>query len=621
MKPAIKLAWPATIAIGLLLVALVPSSVVAPIDASVGSLDLPVPCATDAGSGTCRADQTVQHEGFYLAALGRTFDVDLTAAMKVGLQHGTASPGEIQMQITGRMLISVWDFRRGALCLEIRMDDVSAIPQAAFDASKRDIEKGCNVLMTPDGEVLGYRFPDGSSPIGRNWLRTLFSAFRFVVRSDDQQYEVDEADAMGVARYSYRRQADERLSRQKLEYKQPQEPRRNIRESRAIARLNQALGWVEHANVSELTDLDLGMFEMHVTQEFTGSMRLRSVRDLAQHESLPRDWDAGWGPAAGHEESSGFSQDLSAETLRQALRGVEVDDLVREMSQLLAMGRADSREMYEAWERLSWSIKLDARVVTQLQATLAALTSEVAAMVLTALGNAGTDEAQGLLSEVAFAADTREPQRIAALQSMIQLHSASNTLLGGLDRLLSDTTAPLGVHGAALLASGCLIEKGCASTLSGRLLAAEDRYRQLGLVDVWLEALGNAGLTEAVARIDAYLIDEDAGIRQLAITALRRVTGDDAAVRLSRVAAGDSNASVRAAAAEVLARTAAKGRLQYVSDILAAELDPVVRRSTVLGLASEWPIEPAARRVLERVAVSDVDARIRELVGQLLAGR
>ena len=121
------------------------------------------------------------------------------------------------------------------------------------------------------------------------------------------------------------------------------------------------------------------------------------------------------------------------------------------------------------------------------------------------------------------------------------------------DQLRGDAPKSLSTTAMLLLGSFAQPNRAAAAPSWQQLLDHEVAAVAEGSVRTWLEALGNAGRSEALPAARRYLASEDPSLRSGALSAVRRVADPEAARMLRQAAEQDQDRNVRDHARRLLA--------------------------------------------------------------------
>ena len=289
------------------------------------------------------------------------------------------------------------------------------------------------------------------------------------------------------------------------------------------------------------------------------------------------------------------------------------------LAELLAAARAVSPERLAGevgpglFLELAWLLRTDPAAVDEARGAVAGAPPAVAALILDALGDAGTPAARAALLGLA-----REPLPAELLPNLylsLGQQEPTRAVVAALEEACAAQDARRarwGLHGLGSMAARA--EPACAEALVARLERELDRAgaHDVARAEAALEALGNAGHARAIPSLLGGLAHGDPRARQAAAYALRKHTRLPGVETALALAGRDPSPLVRAAAVEVLAG----GRLEPLLDAL-ADQDPGVRLQAVEALGSRLrgglPLAERARQALERAALADEADGVRAL--------
>ncbi len=177
--------------------------------------------------------------------------------------------------------------------------------------------------------------------------------------------------------------------------------------------------------------------------------------------------------------------------------------------------------------------------------------------VISALGSVGTPEAQGIL--VRDIINKREMDLISKNQALVALGMVKNPTEETVSTLVmmtgdkSDT-----LNSQATLILGAVVEKLWLTNPSRASIIAKNLESLLisaandGEVELYLDAIGNSGSNASVDAIGAYLNHPSPMVRHTAVTALRKLTCDEAKNYLIQVIETETDRSIREIALNLL---------------------------------------------------------------------
>jgi hypothetical protein len=559
-------------------------------------------------SGADRRDEVAAVHGCYGAPAGSRFQhrIDDRATFRIaGTEAGTHEAGALHGRCS--LQTTVLARREREVLVEyqlVGLEFVDANGKPITDAVQQSfaVAAATAVVARLDdaGRVLGYGFAGELDGDQRNFLRGMLATVAFAApRAGTTRWDAQEADTTGDydARYDVLPAAaahEVAVRRTKLRYRTVaacgELPAHEVRGG-AEARFRTDLGWLASARLREgmtmaLPMLDLqSISERRVDVDFVGANHVAVTLDVAAA------WAAATAPVSGrHETVGGFAAASERDRWQQLLRGVTLDQLLAELTALLAQSPADDRLVNDVFVRMQWLAKLDDAVAKEIGARVATrqLGGDPAGVALSSLGAAGTAAAQATLVAVRADRSLAVDVRNAATVATLQLAQPTAAVVQG---LADDAGSDFDGRQGSMLVLGALAPRAGQPLADGRsplatLLAMEADAVARGDVATWLLAVGNAAPPETVAIAQRYLGHADAAVRGAACVALRRITGEQALTLLVERSAIDADASVR--------------------------------REAMLALSRR--VEAAAREALQRMAAQDPDELLRERAGQLLLG-
>ncbi len=572
------------------------------------------------------------------------FDLQTYYRVEATDEEASQETGANEMAVSGRLELTILDRRDAQILAEfivpkLRISSAgSSAPADDPEAARMLAVAGQRLLVRfgTDGKLLGYGFPDGMRAEQRNLMRSILGAFAFTVPVDaGKSWETEEFDVTGCFLVRYRRlvQSDETLlavRREKLRYTEMGEQEGGVPTHRlegfAQADLSENIGWIAAASIDEGYEMDLAGLPMRVLVHVKGMLELRDTETVVV-TSDEIDWATVSAPAGGHlEDSSEMAQASERESWLARLRGVTLQELLDELTALLGAEKYDSQEAFDAVSKLVWLARLQPEIAEQIEQVLVTggLRDDVAHWVLTAMANAGTVEAQHVLTSLYENLGLSESLRQSVALSMFDVSKPRPELLAAVAAKLTGMSGGGALEEASLLAFGVLAPRQSAAVLGGRtamemLLGMEGRAKRNGSVRLWLEALGNSGSPEIFARVRRYLSDPEVGLRESAVSALRDVDTPGATKALAETALRDASTCVRTRAVDALARRTDPNVAAVLRRIVQKDADPGVQRAAVMAL-SRHPSK-ATKRLLTNLAETSKSADLRALARQILGSK
>lgn len=533
--------------------------------------------------------------------LGDRTDVSVVSA------EGGAQPGG-QMHVEGFVTTTVLDRRDGEVLVKQQLDGVQFVAAdgkpfiddpvaAAFGAAA-----ATPVLVRLDarGKVLGFGFDDGLDGDQRNFLRGTIGVLLFQAPVDDRPvWSVTDTDTTGDydARYELlpapgdAAVAVRRTRHHYLAVAGHDTPPEHELHGCGEATFSLELGWLVAATLDEGMAMALPLLDVKAVTARRAAVELVAADRVSPDADLAADWARATAPASGAGETVGrFAADSERRRWQKRLAGTTLDQLLAELSGLLARSDVDHEATNDAFQRLQWLSRLDDETTKAIAERIATrqLQGDLAGIALSSLGAAGTPPAQSVLASVrsdrSLSADVRQAATIATLQ----LSEPSPELIQGLYR---DAGGDFDGRGNAMLVLGGLAPR-AGKLADGRtaveaLVAMEADALARGDLSTWLLAIGNAVPPQTVAIVQRHIDDADPAVRASACVALRRVADPIVVTLLVDHGMADQVATVRREA------------------------------MTILGARSE----PAARAAIEHAAAADPDEELRYKAEQLLRPR
>ena len=239
---------------------------------------------------------------------------------------------------------------------------------------------------------------------------------------------------------------------------------------------------------------------------------------------------------------------------------------------------------------------------------------------IAALRDAGNPESQRALREVMTARNLEMPTRFEATRALSLVGHPDAESVTALQAARADSDlrqqAVYGLGSAAYRSQGA--DPGLANRALGTLLemlqSETDPYRRATL----LKALGNAGMAEALPAIEQCLAADSPIVRAAAAESLRRISGPVSDGLLLRLL-GDPSDRVRSEAVRALEEHGPSATvLPALANVAQNEPDSGVRTQAVVALIAWARDGGPTTGLLEQIARTDPDPRIRELAAGVL---
>lgn len=588
-------------------------------------------------------------QAFASDASGQGFQVNSTGDQTQKLSFG----------LSGVLTLTAYESTGTSVVLGYRFSDLSvdiAGQGRSADAdvtSKIEKEAADEVLViaSPVGRITEIWFPKGMGTEARNLTKGLILQATLVLpETEATSWEAREEDTSGeyVARYTLERNCRSdgrvyaRVTREKDRY-----TRLFFAQLEAVANASMKCNVTTRGKTQGLFDVEQGSWKgVEVDEqlrvegvEFAQDVQVASRATLflssrSHEEAVSRQAAARMeelkkcgersGPA-GPEGALGIAREAQEERWRELVKGTTVDSLLLDLARF--QGMTESREAYEAWEKLSILFRLDDKAVARvlLLMTNGVVSTGVQEAVAGALGSAGTPLAQEALVEILSGSGTAETVRdsaIVALSLVARPTQGSEEFLRrkaqGAEDAMETRQSLVGL--GAFARSLSQEDPGRSSGIVAFLLESEKRSQDAEWTRSVLDALGNAGAREGLEVVARHLGDADEGTRASAASALRFVEDASVEDRLAKVLDADSSSMARAAAANALGyRSGAR-----VEEILAGasrHTDEQVRRCAIEYFARHVGDDERAREVVTRMSTEDPSAELRSLALDVLQGR
>ncbi len=576
----------------------------------------------------------------------------------------TGTAGQTQkftFGLSGLLQLTAYESTATEVVLGYRFSDLSvdiAGEGRSADAavtSKIENEAADEVLViaSPVGRISEIWFPKGMGTGARNLTKGLILQATLVLpETEAAGWEAREEDTSGeyVARYTLERNCRSdgrvyaRVTREKDRY-----TRLFFAQLEAVANAAMKCNVTTRGKTQGLFDVEQGSWKgVEVDEqlrvegvEFAQDVQVASRATLflssrtheeavsrqaaARMEELKKGGERS-GPA-GPEGALAIAREAQEERWRELVKGATVDGLLLDLARFQGQGMPESREAYEAWEKLSILFRLDDKAVARvlLLRTNGAVSTEVQEAVAGALGSAGTPPAQEALMEILSSAGTAETVRdsaMAALSLVARPTQGSEDFLRrkaqGAEDAMETRQSLVGL--GAYARSVSQEDPGRSSGIIAFLLESEKRSQGAEWKRSVLDALGNAGARETLEVVTRYLGDADEGTRASAASALRFVEDASVEDRLAKVLDADSSSMVRAAAAHALGYRSG-ARVEEILTGASRHADEQVRRCAIEYFARYVGDDERAREVVTRMSVEDPSPELRSLALDVLQGR
>jgi hypothetical protein len=464
--------------------------------------------------------------------------------------------------------------------------------------------------LAGDGSLAELRFDRDWPALAETIARSLVS-YTQVVRPAEARdaWEVAERDHTGRYQARYTRVSRDRLRKQKLRYtaSRPGTAELTVKASQHDIQIQQG-GWLQQLVVDETIDASLG-------QQMDMSNRTRLVLRQAGRAHDVAQALAALAIAANRPvlavDAPPASRDVFRQWDRARAEGHSVQTLLPQLLTRRAAG--DSSEANELFGRLAAVLRVDEEAVGQVDSRLREDRSNWK-LLADVLAAAGTPQAQASLVRLLEQAAPAHVAKGAVLVSLSLVREPTPRSVDTLKSLVDDpelggqAKLGLGSYAAALSEIEPARARSVLTLLVGGLGRADGQAR----LD-YLDALGNAGLPEAVSAVEKYLGSDENSVREHAVRALRRVPGEAAERHIVRMLGQDRSATVRTSAALAARDRGPAPVLTAALDIAARKEPDLVTRFTALKtIIIHLDEAPSLRASLEWAAQHDPNPELRE---------
>lgn len=477
------------------------------------------------------APNTVETAGAYSAAPGSRFEFELETDSAV--QFGETTDGAIGTALVGTQTTTVLARRDGELVVELTFDVRATIRGGAEGAEQsmaNELALPVLVKMKDDGSVLGLGFPVEMSRRTRDAVRGLVASFRFVVL-DGSSWESSDAEPNGIGRNAYRwleREAG-RLERTRVAFESVAEladiggAPGVVGDARALLDAN--FGWIVDANYAETMGKVAGGM-LPVSGRSRGSLKLVRRELVATPEFGAEDWNRTWEGLQASTIVDGNGDPLAFERKfwSERLKGMTLSFLMSNLELLCRAPDPDMTALVAARTDLEWMLRLDPKLVDDVDALVATVDPAAAQILLTAVGRIGDDRCQAVLLRHASDPGRVDDVRAGSLHAMVGVSHPNAAMLTGLSRLFAPGTNDP-ARPTALLVAGALAgltDEGDAIIPS--LLDAKPTADDPLLLADWMTALGNTKNGQVKDIVAQYLNHTDVTVATAAQAAFANVT-------------------------------------------------------------------------------------------------
>ncbi|MBK8095890.1 MAG: HEAT repeat domain-containing protein [Planctomycetes bacterium] len=570
----------------------------------------------DSDAGCHRQDAAATALGPYAAPTGTWLRFDLAVQASTDMRGGHEERSDHHAQeLAGALTVTVVDRIDDEIVVRLQVDahaseaaDAPADDSAAT-ALTRALATGVQVRMRDDGDVLGLRFVGVTTAETRNWVRTLVASLRFVVDPNGAAtWTTAEGDATGIARVAYSRIAATEIVKRKQAYKGGEHLRV---EGHGTASFAPQVGWLAACEYREVLVLAVAELGAEIRLQLSTSARLREHGVTALADLPTAGWDEPWLSLDGSGEVATSSDAAQRQHMRDAIAGRSAARLVDRIATLLQPTDQDNTAaLHEARTHLAWLIELDPDALFAVRNLALTADADLAAVVLSAVGSAGTPAAEALLCELFGGSGLPEALRRTAGVAMFQLRHPGERAFA-MTWELASASAPAALRETAMLLHGAFCHAAPELAAGRSLRNLEQHAVRNGEVATWLDAIGNEGCDNNLDIAARYLRHDEPMLRQAAISAIRRMQSPAAVDLLVEATAASQSRSLRCEAAQQLAERGGERADGRVVDLLADPTDEAVRLAVLSGLSFRPRFGVEIEAAVRRLAVSDPAERVR----------
>lgn len=532
------------------------------------------------------------------------------------------------VQVSGRWQLTVTHTTSSATTFAARLQDANLTtpnptPEEAADIEKYEEELRNTLYFVSDGagHVVELRVRPEMSSLPRGLLKSIPTYAQFAGRTASRiEWSTDEADTMGRYRATYACKSPRRCSKTKHEYlellggsfAQSGTAKVSVVESRYdhdLAQNGLLLDLQASETLSVETASDLGTIQAVSkislrrisTSSTVDAPELVALGDAYNRLAAERPYTTEGGTRGADLDRARFGPRRLPDLLA-ALRTLEDDDQ-RERSRVYIAMTALFRQMPEQAERALGELRK----------------GDETDFLIAALGDAGTEQAQGVLRTAL--SETRDRDRRRRIVRALGQGPASEETLA----VLVDLFDERGLGGHARLAMGAAArhlertDPERAAAVADTLTTTLASETSVGLTIDSLRALGNAGAPSALSKVSPYLEHADPSVRAAAAQALRLIPGSKVDEVLLRMALEDESTAVRESALDAIYyRDMSPILVRGATESAKLDVEAVARRAAVRVLAKWRQASPHAQDALKWVALNDPNQKLREVAREAL---
>lgn len=502
---------------------------------------------------------------------------------------------------------------------QVRRASFRALGSDLLASEGGDAWKAESVLVLDrDGTLVGLRFPEEATPLSRLFAQFLAQHLWVAPPPSAERFTREERLPIGVATTVYVPEPTGRWSRERIRYDGIE-----LVDTLADAVVRvESRGWVQWGKgnvVSAIQSVDAvrvedarGNVHYHARDRIDLSLR-------AEERKMVRR------PAVGPTLAVGavVAEDASDRVLDQRIAGLTAERL---LSDLETYRDAPSLPDHNRW---FWRATGLLRKQPELCWKLAPLFADAGnldarARILNLLVGAGTPQAQEVLRQlISSASRERYPGHELLLQRLSLVAAPTEETIRFAEALFrsgspgergADAFVLGAVAGNAFTSGDVERARAAASFLLDELAHADNPAQQ----SILLEALGNAGIPDALETIARFAISEHPEVRASAAEALRSVPGERSRELLLQLVRDTHPAPQAKALLSLHEKGVGRRDLESLEDLVLSGAVPEENVGTLLNVVAAGPVSPEAGRILRRLATWEISspelaARIRAM--------
>lgn len=602
-----------------------------PVSSNAASARTPAAAADEWKEGDRYSYRLKLTSSLAFAQGANAFDFDITSNIVI-------APARVATDQTSLFVVFV----------DPKLDSRAPDPQGRLAAATQQLSQfGCFFTMK-DGRVADMHLAPGLPAMVVSIYRQLGAALQVVADPDGRtQYEVREYDGTGEYAAQYTLTGDQRYEKRKLKYLSVL--------AKASDLAQPALAGVIPEVVSSTAALRLAPDGRPLSIHLRDELRVNGAQlpvhsttvltidaDSVAHGAPVNDWPTLGDKLVRLAADEPFGAKASVESLDDArINGQSFDQLVAKLTEQQksetlpdsganpqTIQSAKDREQRRATEESAAFVALTATFRKDSSAAARAVqrarsNPAIANTLIDSMGSSGSPSAHVALAGLLTAKGIDPKLRLRALTGLartpVPSEAAVEALKGELSRNPFSTGALYGLGSYAMYFrdnGDRQREASIGALLLERLDHADDVVPRL---IVTLGGITNSGYLGALPAVTRHMQDRRPGVRAAAVRALQFMPGPQIDPLIASALLSDTDLSVTVAALDAV-------QAREPSDVLAEALTQVARRSDnpnarykSVDLLARWGKgRPALRTVIQQVASSDPEERVRALAQSAL---